>query len=221
MLFLTYLQGPLVTEWVKAMSAWLRQQVTINHVRFKDEWLWTSTMLAFNRQFADVLEQEKAKALLRRGFKMEGSDLDAYISKFEQTVRHAGLNVNDPLVLDKFTDGIPQRCTKTSIPTNNHERTNNGDMKPSTNKKHLYISKRTLTVGALHLYPLQDPYSTSGGEHPETPMQWILHKEGSGPDWQTQNKCLKISEPPPSAMAEKQSRKKLSRSRLFPSIFLR
>ena len=23
MLFLTYLQGPLVTEWVKAMSAWL------------------------------------------------------------------------------------------------------------------------------------------------------------------------------------------------------
>ena len=64
-------------------------------------------MQAFNRQFADVLEQEKAKALLRRGFKMEGGDLDAYISKFEQTVRHAGLNHDDPLVLDKFTDGLP------------------------------------------------------------------------------------------------------------------
>ena len=59
-----------------------------------DEWLWESTMQAFNRQFADVLEQEKAKALLRRGFKMEGGDLDAYISKFEQTVRHAGLNLD-------------------------------------------------------------------------------------------------------------------------------
>src|ERR1700677_2672884 len=107
MLFLTYLQGPLVNKWVKAMSAWLRNQVTNFHVRLEDEWLWESTMQAFNRQFADVLEQEKAKALLRRGFKMEGGDLDAYISKFEQTVRHAGLNQDDPLVLDKFTDGLP------------------------------------------------------------------------------------------------------------------
>ena len=109
MLFLTYLQGPLVNEWVKAMSAWLRLQITTNHVRLEDEWLWESTMQAFNRQFADVLEQEKAKALLRRGFKMEGSNLDAYISKFEQTVRHAGLNCDDPLVLDKFTDGLPTK----------------------------------------------------------------------------------------------------------------
>ena len=109
MLFLTYLQGPLVNEWVKAMSAWLRLQITNNHVRLEDEWLWESTMQAFNRQFADVLEQEKAKALLRRGFKMEGSDLDAYISKFEQTVRHTGLNHDDPLVLDKFTDGLPTK----------------------------------------------------------------------------------------------------------------
>src|SRR6202453_4618719 len=107
MLFLTYLQGPLVNKWVKAMSAWLRNQVTNFHVRLEDEWLWESTMQAFNRQFADVLEQEKAKALLRRGFKMEGGDLDAYISKFEQTIRHAGLNHDDPLVLDKFTDGLP------------------------------------------------------------------------------------------------------------------
>ena len=107
MLFLTYLQGPLVNEWVKAMSAWLRLQITNFHVQLDDEWLWESTMQAFNRQFADVLEQEKAKALLRKGFKMEGGDLDAYISKFEQTVRHAGLNHDDPLVLDKFTDGLP------------------------------------------------------------------------------------------------------------------
>src|SRR6202453_5030941 len=109
MLFLTYLQGPLVNEWVKAMSAWLRNQITHNHIRLEDEWLWESTMQAFNRQFADVLEQEKAKALLRRGFRMEGGELDAYISKFEQTVRHAGLNQDDPLVLDKFTDGLPTK----------------------------------------------------------------------------------------------------------------
>src|ERR1700677_4621331 len=37
MLFLTYLQGPLVNEWVKAMSAWLRLQITNFHVRLEDE----------------------------------------------------------------------------------------------------------------------------------------------------------------------------------------
>ena len=40
---------------------------------------------------------------------MEGGDLDAYISKFKQTVRHAGLNHDDPLVLDKFTDRLPTK----------------------------------------------------------------------------------------------------------------
>ena len=109
MLFLTYLQGPLVNEWVKAMSTWLRLQITNHHIRIEDEWLWDSTMQAFNRQFADVLEQEKAKALLRRGFKMEGSELDTYISRFEQIVRHAGLNHDDPLVFNKFTDGLPTK----------------------------------------------------------------------------------------------------------------
>ena len=167
MLFLTYLQGPLVNEWVKAMSAWLRLQITHNHYRLTDEWLWESTMQAFNRQFADVLEQEKAKALLRKGFKMEGSDLDAYISKFEQTVRHAGLNHDDPLVLDKFTDGLPTKMYE-DIYTHKHPaHTNNGDTKPSTSKKCSYISRRDSIVGAPHLHPPQGQYSTTnGGEHP-------------------------------------------------------
>ena len=40
MLFLMYLQGPLVNEWVKAMSAWLCNQITHAHVCLEDEWLW-------------------------------------------------------------------------------------------------------------------------------------------------------------------------------------
>ena len=87
-----------------------------------DKWLWESTSTAFNRQYADILEQEKAKIMLRQGFKMEHEELDAYISKFEQAVRHAGFDVNDPMVLDKFTDGLPCKMYE-DIYTAKHPRT--------------------------------------------------------------------------------------------------
>ena len=141
MLFLTYLQGPLVNEWVKAMNAWLRLQITHNHYRLTDEWLWDSTMQAFNRQFADVLEQEKAKAMLRKGFKMEGSDLDAYISKFEQTVPHAGLNHDDPLVLDKFTDRLPTKMYE-DIYTHKHPRTYKQWRHEAINQQKVFVHLR-------------------------------------------------------------------------------
>ena len=107
MLFLTYIQGPQVNEWVKSMSEWLRLQVGRQGIARHDEWLWESTELSFNRQYADILTQEKAKALLRQGFKMERGDIDGYIAKFEQAVRQAGLDVRERLVVDKFADGLP------------------------------------------------------------------------------------------------------------------
>ena len=72
---------------IRDRSAWLRLQVTRGGTPLTDEWLWESTSTAFNRQYADILEQEKAKIMLRQGFKMEREELDAYISKFEQAVR--------------------------------------------------------------------------------------------------------------------------------------
>src|ERR1700677_480589 len=72
------------------------------------------------------------------------------------------------------------RCMKTSTPISNHKCTNNGDTKPSTNKRHLYTSECNLTVGMPHLHPNQNPYSTNGGELPETLTQWIPLKGGSG-----------------------------------------
>jgi hypothetical protein len=73
-----------------------------------DEWLWDSTLLSFNRQYADVLGQEKARAELKRGFKMEKGDIDTYIAKFEQVIRQAGLDIDQPLVVNKFARGLPR-----------------------------------------------------------------------------------------------------------------
>jgi hypothetical protein len=67
MLFLTYIQGPLVNKWVKGVNAWLHNQITTQHWVTNNERLWDSTIGAFNQQYADILEQEKAQAKLAKG----------------------------------------------------------------------------------------------------------------------------------------------------------
>ena len=83
------------------------RRTTVNN-----EWLWNSVELAFNRQYADKLTQERAMAELKAGIKMKGEELDDYISHFELLVRHAGLAINDQLVVDIFTAGLPYNMYK-------------------------------------------------------------------------------------------------------------
>ena len=114
-LFLTYIQGGNTTEWVNRLGEWLDYQIDpLNPRRTVEtnEWLWNSVELAFNRQFADKLTQERARAELKAGIKMKGEELDDYISHFEALVRHAGLAINDQLVVDIFTAGLPYNMYK-------------------------------------------------------------------------------------------------------------
>ena len=108
-LFLTYIQGGNTTEWVDRLGEWLDYQIDPLNPRcttVNNEWLWNSVELAFNRQYADKLTQERALAELKSGIKMKGEELDDYISHFEALVRHAGLAINDQLVVDIFTAGL-------------------------------------------------------------------------------------------------------------------
>ena len=114
-LFLTYIQGGNTTEWVSRLGEWLDYQIDPLNPRQTvetNEWLWNSVELAFNRQFADKLTQERAMAELKAGIKMKGEELDDYISHFEALVRHAGLAINDQLVVDIFTAGLPYNMYK-------------------------------------------------------------------------------------------------------------
>ena len=77
-----------------------------------NEWLWNSTELAFNRQYADKLTQERVMAKIKAGIKMKGEELDDYISHFEVLVHHARLTINDQLVVDIFTAGLPYNMYK-------------------------------------------------------------------------------------------------------------
>jgi hypothetical protein len=42
MLFLTYIQGPLVIEWVKGVNTWLQTQIITQHLATTNERLWDS-----------------------------------------------------------------------------------------------------------------------------------------------------------------------------------
>jgi hypothetical protein len=112
MFFLTYIQGTLINEWVKGVNAWLCTQVTTQGWATMDERLWNGVIGAFKRQYADVLEQEKAQAKLGRGLCMQQGDLDGLITKFKTLVCHANYNVNQLLVLCIFTDMLPHAMYK-------------------------------------------------------------------------------------------------------------
>src|SRR5260370_22239723 len=107
MFFLTYIQGPLVNEWVVALSRWLNRQIQ-NGVPDTQEDLWTEVARAFMRRFANTLEKERAQAELKRGIKMKDGDIDMYVAHFEQLARKAGYRLNTPQTLDLFTDGLPK-----------------------------------------------------------------------------------------------------------------
>jgi hypothetical protein len=107
MLFLTYIQGPIVNEWVKGVNAWLRGQIIHQRWAPHDERLWTEVFDSFNRQFANVMEQEDAQAALAKGLQLDKGDLDKLITEFEQLVRHAGYDINQDLVLRIFTSALP------------------------------------------------------------------------------------------------------------------
>jgi hypothetical protein len=107
MLFLTYIQGPIVNEWVKGVNAWLRGQIIHQRWAPTDERLWIEVFDSFNGQFANVMEQEDAQAALAKGLQLDKGDLDKLITEFEQLVRHAGYDVNQDLVLWIFTSALP------------------------------------------------------------------------------------------------------------------
>jgi hypothetical protein len=128
MLFLTYIQGPIVNEWVKGVNAWLRGQIIHQGWAPHDERLWAEVFDSFNRQFANVMEQEDAQAALAKGLQLDKGDLDKLITEFEQLVCHAGYDINQDLVLRIFTSASRMQCTNTSYePFNNRRHTSNGD----------------------------------------------------------------------------------------------
>ncbi len=104
-LFLTYIKGPIVNTWVKEQFTWLRLQLQAG-VSENDLHLAQHVENEFEQAFSSSLEQEGARATLRKGEAMKGYDIQGYAAWFEPLVRKAGYRLDTPQVVDLFTNGI-------------------------------------------------------------------------------------------------------------------
>ena len=105
MIFLSYIQGPLVNEWVHFQINWLQRSMQEGWSP-NDRHILCRITREFNREYTDTLRKERPRATLRRGIMMFGWDVDEYISTFESLVRHAEYDTGESLTVDIFTDGI-------------------------------------------------------------------------------------------------------------------
>ena len=60
---------------------------------------------SFNTAFMDTMSLQRAKAEFQP-IKMEGGDLDTYIAKFERLARIASYDLQDQMVLDRFSSSL-------------------------------------------------------------------------------------------------------------------
>ncbi len=89
MLFLTYIKGTNVNEYVVAVNQWLSHQLQ-GRILNTDERLWNEVTASFSQRFANTMEKENTQAILQEGIKMKGEDINEYLAKFEELVRLVG-----------------------------------------------------------------------------------------------------------------------------------
>ena len=57
MLFLTYIQGDDVQNWVMKQILWLRNETNAGGVLPTNEWLWRETLCTFGHAFIDTMTE--------------------------------------------------------------------------------------------------------------------------------------------------------------------
>jgi ribosomal protein S10 len=108
---LTFIQGPAVTEWKRSVENWIMRR-PIPAPPHLD--IWEEFEQDFIQDWDDTNAHYKAAAELDK-LKMEGSNIDHYITKFAELARKAQYQENDPAVLEKFKHGLPVRLLEASM----------------------------------------------------------------------------------------------------------
>ncbi len=124
LLFLTYIKGPDVDEWVQRFFRWNRTQVD-GGINENDPCLIQEMKDAFKERFGDSQEKLHAQQALREGIVMKGYDINTYVAQFEELVRKAGYSYQEPQVVDLFTNGIEgtlfESCIEAKCPQSYQE----------------------------------------------------------------------------------------------------
>ena len=131
---LMFVQGSVVAEWKRSIENWIMRRpiLTPPHVD-----VWEEFEQDFIQDWDDTNAHYKAAAELDK-LKMEGSNIDHYITKFTELARKAQYHEDDPAVLEKFKHGLPVRLLETAM---NHDQPANWEQwKLSTHKRQAILT---------------------------------------------------------------------------------
>ena len=104
-LCLSYFNGPKVDTWVRQKRSWLKEQRDLFGVSIANPQLWTD----FERTYKDAFTDQDAKLAAYQelhSLKMQGSDIDSYIAKFDRLISKVGHNPTDIGVVMMFREGL-------------------------------------------------------------------------------------------------------------------
>ena len=105
---LTYMQGPLINDWVDQQEKKLEARVDTtkcNHVQETDEVLWNEFKTAFLAAWTDTSKKQNTYDQLMR-LMMNGWDVDTYIATFDRLTLAAGWDQDSEGTIAKFREGL-------------------------------------------------------------------------------------------------------------------
>jgi hypothetical protein len=107
MYMLSLMNGPNINNWAHAQVTMLRDRSTHaqNPILRADEQHWNDFKNAFERTFTDIAKEQTATQKLM-ALKMHKSNIDTYISTFENLVREAGYNCDAKGTVHLFAQGL-------------------------------------------------------------------------------------------------------------------
>ena len=146
MLFLSYIQGTNVQEWVSTQIATIETHIRTGG-QTTDEFIWDTIMDRFVRAFRDSMSEQRAQNeidLLR----MERGELDQYTAKFENLARLAGYGLNDKLTLNKYIRGLPKGLQGNMIDREDHLNTWVDVTDAAIRQQQKYLKYQTFFQGA-------------------------------------------------------------------------
>jgi hypothetical protein len=112
--FLSLMDGPKVEGWTQWTYDWLDQvEANSSLLPFKMN-AWQALEANFKQSFVDYAEHEWAQDELRK-LKMKDSNVDEYIASFQLLGHQAGMNLDDPLALWLFAQGLPKSLVDSCI----------------------------------------------------------------------------------------------------------
>jgi hypothetical protein len=104
---LLLMNGPNINDWAHAQVTTLRDRSTHaqNPIPRANEQHWNDFKNAFEHAFTDIAKEQMAMQKLM-ALKMHKSDIDTYISTFENLVQEAGYNHDAKGTVHLFAQGL-------------------------------------------------------------------------------------------------------------------